>query len=142
MRYMIMIKTDEANQRDHMPTDEELNEMGRFNDELLAAGVVLAMEGLHPAKTGRWISFDGDDRTISDGPFTDGPFTETKELIAGFWILQVASEDEALEWVRRIPMRSGAVEMRRVFEIEEFDQDNEFVQKEAKWREEQESRPV
>jgi hypothetical protein len=135
MRYMIMLKADAGNQADRMPTDEELTEMGRYNEQLISAGVLLAGEGLHPVETGKWITFDGDDRSV-----TDGPFTESKELVAGFWILQVASEDEALEWARRIPIRSGAVEVRRVHESEDFDQDNEYVQKELKWREELEGR--
>ena len=96
---------------------------------------MLAGEGLHPVDTGRWVTYDGDTRSG-----TDGPFTESKELIAGFWILQVASKEEALEWARRVPLTSGAIEVRRVFETEDFPQDNEYVQKEYKWREENEGR--
>jgi hypothetical protein len=133
MKYMLMLKADPANQQDRMPTDEELNAMGRFNEEVIAAGAMLAGEGLHPVETGSWVTFDGDERVI-----TDGPFAESKELIAGFWILQVSSKEEALEWARRIPISSGAVEVRRVFEVEDFNQDNEYVQQEVKWREEHE----
>ena len=81
------------------------------------------------------MNFDGDEPVV-----TDGPFAESKELIAGFWILQVSSEDEALEWARRIPLDSGSVEVRRVHEVEDFDQDNEYVKKEVEWREENEAR--
>lgn len=133
MKYMLMLKADAANQATRVPTEEELNEMGRFNEEVIAAGAMLAGEGLHPVETGSWVTFDGDERVV-----TDGPFAESKELIAGFWILQVASKEEALEWARRVPITSGAIEVRRVFEVEDFPQDNEFVQKEIKWREEHE----
>ena len=133
MKFMLMLKADDANQADRMPTDEELNEMGRYNEKLIESGVLLAGEGLHPAQTGSWVSFDGEDRSV-----TDGPFTESKELIAGFWIIQTQSKEEALEWARRIPITSGSVEVRQVFEVEDFNQDNEFVQQEVKWREEHE----
>jgi hypothetical protein len=135
MKYMIMLKADDANQADRMPTDEELTRMGQYNDQLISSGVLLAGEGLHPARTAKRVDFDGDEPVV-----TDGPFAESKELIAGFWILQVSSEDEALEWARRIPLDSGAVEVRRVFEVEDFDQDNEYVKKEVEWREEHEAR--
>jgi hypothetical protein len=135
VKYMIMLKADEANQADRMPSDDELNRMGQYNDQLIAAGVLLAGEGLHPARTGSWVSFDGDEPRVTVGPSAD-----STELIAGFWILRVSSEDEALEWARRIPLDSGTVEVRRVFEVEDFDQDNEYVQKEVAWREEHEAR--
>jgi len=133
MKYMLMLKADPQNQQDRMPTDEELNAMGRFNEEVIAAGAMLAGEGLHPVETGSWVTYDGDERVI-----TDGPFAESKELIAGFWILQVASKEEALEWARRVPLKSGAVEVRRVFEVEDFNQDNDYVKQEVQWREEHE----
>ena len=135
MKYMLMLKADPSNQENRPPSDEELNAMGRFNEEVINAGAMLAGEGLHPVETGSWVSFDGDERTV-----TDGPFTESKELIAGFWILQVASKEEALEWARRVPLTSGTIEVRRVFEIEDFPQDNEFVQKEHEWREQNEGK--
>jgi len=131
MKYMLMLKADESNQAARMPTDEELNEMGRFNEEVIAAGAMLAGEGLHPASTRSVVNFDGDEPVI-----TDGPFAETKELIAGFWILEVASKEEALEWARRIPLSSGSVEVRRVVGVEEFDPNNEYVKKEKEWRDE------
>ena len=133
MKYMLMLKADPQNQQDRMPTDEELNAMGRFNEEVIAAGAMLAGEGLHPVETGSWVTYDGDERVI-----TDGPFAESKELIAGFWILQVASKEEALEWARRVPLKTGAVEVRRVFEVEDFNQDNDYVKQEVQWREEHE----
>jgi len=133
MKYMLMLKADPQNQQDRMPTDEELNAMGRFNEEVIAAGAMLAGEGLHPVETGSWVTYDGDERVV-----TDGPFAESKELIAGFWILQVASKEDALEWARRVPLKSGAVEVRRVFEVEDFNQDNDYVKQEVQWREEHE----
>jgi hypothetical protein len=133
MKYMLMLKADPQNQETRVPTEEELNEMGRFNEEVIAAGAMLAGEGLHPVDTGSIVTYDGEERVV-----TDGPFAESKELIAGFWILQVASKEEALEWARRVPLTTGAIEVRRVFEVEDFPQDNEFVQKEIKWREEHE----
>lgn len=131
MKYMLMLKADPQNQQDRMPSDEELNAMGRFNEEVIAAGAMLAGEGLHPVETGSWVTFDGEERVV-----TDGPFAESKELIAGFWILQVASKEEALEWARRVPLTTGAIEVRRVFEVEDFNQDNEYVKQELAWREE------
>jgi len=133
MKFMIMLKADPTNQQDRMPSDDELNAMGRYNEKLIEAGVLLAGEGLHPVETGSWVSFAGDDRSV-----TDGPFTESKELVAGFWILDVASKDEALVWAKAIPLTEGTVEVRRVFEVEDFNQDNEYVQQEVKWREEHE----
>jgi hypothetical protein len=131
MKYMLILKANEDSESGRLPDDAALNEMGAFNEELIRAGVLLAGEGLEQSATGARISYDGEDREV-----TDGPFAETKELIAGFWILQVASRDEAIEWARRAPLRVGQVEIRRVFEIEDFNTGNEYVQKEAAWREE------
>ena len=131
MKYMLILNADEQTEATTVPTEEELNAMGRYNDELIKAGVMLAGEGLHPSSEGARVQYDGDERTI-----TDGPFTETKELIAGFWIIQAASKEEALEWARRIPLSSGRVEVRRVADLSEFDQDNEYIMKEKQWREE------
>jgi hypothetical protein len=131
MKYMLILKATEQTEAATDPAGEEdLNAMGRYNEELIKAGVLLAGEGLTPSAEGARIDYSGEDRDV-----TDGPFTETKELIAGFWIIQTASKDEALEWARRIPLTSGAVEVRRVFEVAEFDQDNAYVQQEKKWRE-------
>ncbi|HWU47408.1 MAG TPA: YciI family protein [Humibacter sp.] len=131
MKYMLILKANDDSEGGGLPDDAALDEMGAFNEELIKAGVLLAGEGLEQSATGARISYDGEDREV-----TDGPFAETKELIAGFWILQVASRDEAIEWARRAPLRTGQVEIRRVFEIEEFNTANEYVQKEAAWREE------
>jgi hypothetical protein len=99
-----------------MPDEKLLTEMGRYNEELVKAGVMLAGEGLHPSSKGVRIRFDGPKRTV-----IDGPFAETKELIAGFWLLQVKSKDEAIEWIKRAPFDGGAeVEIRQVFEAEDF----------------------
>jgi hypothetical protein len=98
-----------------MPSEQELMEMGKFNEELVKAGVLLAGEGLHPSSRGARVRFDGSERTV-----VDGPFAETKELLAGFWLLQLKSRDEAIEWVKRIPFREGEVEIRQVFETEDF----------------------
>ncbi len=116
MRFMVIVKASEASERGEMPSSEELGAMGAYNEELVKAGVMLAGEGLHPSSKGARVRFDGD----NDATVVDGPFTETKELIAGFWILQVSSREEVLEWVKKAPFREGEVEVRQVFEDEEF----------------------
>ncbi|MCU1604046.1 MAG: YCII-related protein [Modestobacter sp.] len=116
MRFMVIVKASEASERGDMPSTDELGAMGQFNEELVKAGVLLAGEGLTPSSAGARVRFDAD----SNATVVDGPFTETKELIAGFWILQVSSREEALEWVKRAPFREGEVEVRRVFEAEDF----------------------
>lgn len=131
MKFMLILNADETSEAGGVPSEEELNAMGRYNEELIGDGVLLAGEGLHPSSEGTRVQFDGNERSI-----TDGPFAETKELIAGFWIIQAASRDEAIERARRVPIRSGRVEVRQVFDVAEFPQDNEFVQKEVAWREE------
>ena len=135
MRYMLLLKATADTESGRMPTDQELTEMGKFNEKLVNAGVMLAGEGLHASADGARIDYSGDDRVV-----TDGPFTETKELIAGFWIIQAASKEEAVEWARQVPLTEGQIEVRQVFEDSEFDQSNEYVQKEKVWRQEQESR--
>ena len=115
MRFMIIVKASPESEADHLPTEEQLAEMGRFNEELVKAGVLLAGEGLHPSSRGYRVRYDGDSRTV-DG----GPFTNVTELVAGFWLIQTRSPEEALEWAKRIPFREGEVEIRRVFETEEF----------------------
>ena len=115
MRYMVIVKASEDSERGVLPSEQELAEMGKFNEELVKAGVMLAGEGLHPSSKGARVRYDGDKRTV-----VDGPFTETKELIAGFWILQVSSREEALEWAKRAPFREGEVEVRQIFEAEDF----------------------
>jgi hypothetical protein len=115
MRVMVLVKASEDSEAGVMPSEELLNEMGKFNEELVQAGVMLAGDGLHPSSKGKRVAFDGKQRTV-----LDGPFAETKELIAGFWIWQVKSVDEAVEWLKRAPFQEGAVEIRPVFELEDF----------------------
>ena len=117
MRVMVIVKATKDSEAGVMPGAEPLTEMGKFNEELVKAGVMLAGEGLHPSSRGVRVSFGGGKSTV-----IDGPFTETKELIAGFWLWQVKSMEEAIEWIRRSPFRKGneTVELRRVFEAEDF----------------------
>ena len=118
MRVMVMIKANRQFEAGEMPSEQLLTEMGAFNDELVKAGVMLAGEGLHPSSKGARIQFSGNRRTV-----IDGPFTETKELVAGFWLWQVKSMDEAIEWAKRCPNptgEEGQIELRPVFEMEDF----------------------
>ncbi len=116
MRCMVIVKADKDSEQGVMPTQELLTKMGNFNEELVKAGVLLAAEGLQPSSKGKRITFSGANRTV-----IDGPFAETKELIAGFWMWQVRSMDEAIEWLKRAPFDGGtAVEVRQVFEAEDF----------------------
>lgn len=118
MRVMVLIKADRDTEAAVMPSEQLLTEMGRFNEELVKAGVLLAGEGLHPSSKGKRVHFSGSRRTV-----IDGPFAETKELIAGFWLWQVKSMEEAVEWIKRCPNPTGSesdVELRPVFETEDF----------------------
>ena len=116
MRFMVIVKASKDSEAGVMPSTELLTAMGKFNEELVKAGVMLAGEGLQPSSKGFRVRFDGDKRTV-----TDGPFTEAKELIAGFWILQVKSREEVLEWMKRAPFDGGTeIEIRQVFEVEDF----------------------
>ncbi len=118
MRVMILIKADKNSEAGVMPDEKLLTDMGKFNEELVKAGIMLAGEGLHPSSKGKRVRFSGADRTV-----IDGPFAETKELIAGFWIWQVQSMEEAVEWVKRCPnpmSGESEIEIRRVFEAEDF----------------------
>jgi hypothetical protein len=118
MRVMVLIKTTKDTEAGVMPDERLLTEMGNFNEALVKAGLLLGMEGLHPSAKGKRVKFSGEKRTV-----IDGPFTETKELIAGYWIWQVKSMDEAVEWVKRCPNPTGAdseIEIRQVFELEDF----------------------
>ena len=115
MRFMILVKADERSEAGQLPTEQELAEMGKYNEELAKAGILLAGEGLQPTSKGARVRFSGKERTV-----IDGPFTEAKELIAGFWIIQVKSKEEAIEWVKRIPFEESEVEIRQVFEAEDF----------------------
>jgi hypothetical protein len=116
MRYMVIVKASADSEKGAMPTTQELAEMGAYNEQLAKAGIMLAAEGLSASSEGARVRFDADGRTT----VVDGPFAETKELIAGFWILQVSSREEVLEWVRKAPFREGEVEVRRVAEAEDF----------------------
>ena len=116
MRVMVIVKADKNSEAGIMPSREILTAMGKFNEELVKAGVMLAGEGLHPTSKGKRVKFSGGKHTI-----TDGPFTESKELIAGFWLWQVRSMDEAVEWLKRSPFDGGTeIEIRQVFEPEDF----------------------
>jgi hypothetical protein len=118
MRFMILVKADKNSEAGVLPDKKLLTEMGNFNDELVKAGVMLAGDGLHPSTKGARVVFTGSERKV-----IDGPFTETKELVAGYWLWQVKSMDEAIEWAKRIPNTDGddgVVELRQVFEAEDF----------------------
>ena len=118
MRFMVMVKATKDSEAGVMPTEQMLAEMGQYNEELVKAGVMLAGEGLHPSSKGARVRFSGDKRTV-----IDGPFSETKELVAGFWLFQVKSKEEAIEWVKRCPNPmpgESEIEIRQVFEAEDF----------------------
>ncbi len=116
MRFMILVKADKNTEAGVLPSTELLAAMGKYNEELVKAGVMLAGEGLQPSSKGARVKFSGAKRTV-----TDGPFPETKELVAGFWLWQVKSKQEAIEWAKRIPFADGEeVEIRQVFEAEDF----------------------
>ena len=117
MRFMVIVKaTPESEKEGFLPDPKLLLEMGKYNEELMKAGVVLAMDGLHPSRKGARVKFSGGSHTV-----VDGPFTEAKELIAGFWIWKVRNIDEAIEWVKRCPVDGDSeVEIRQIFEMEDF----------------------
>ena len=118
MRFMVIVEATKESEAGVMPSRELLEAMGRYNEELSKAGVLLAGEGLHPSSKGVRVRFSGKERTV-----IDGPFTETKELVAGFWLMQVRSRDEVIEWVRRCPNPmegESEIEIRQVFEPEDF----------------------
>ena len=116
MRFMVLVKADESSEAGVMPDEKLLAAMGQYNEELVKAGIMLAGEGLHPTSKGARVKFSGDKRTVRDGPFT-----ETKELVAGFWLWQVKSKEEAIEWLKRAPFGGDTeVEIRQVFEAEDF----------------------
>ena len=115
MRVMVLVKASPESEAGEMPREEMLSRMTDFNEELVKAGVMLAGEGLHPSSKGRRIAFSGNERKV-----IDGPFAETKELVAGFWLWQVRSLDEAVEWLKRAPFEDGEVELRPVFEEDDF----------------------
>src|SRR5688500_18930844 len=134
MRFMVIVKANAETEAGQPPDEKLLTEMMKYNEELVKAGVMLAGEGLHPSSKGAKVKFSGTKRTV-----VDGPFTEAKELIAGFWILQVKSKEEALEWVKRIPNPTGEeseVEIRQVVEASDFETATpEILAKEKELRE-------
>jgi hypothetical protein len=115
MRFMAIVKADKNTEAGVLPSQQLLAEMGKFNEELVKAGVMLAGEGLQASSKGARVRFDGKKRTV-----IDGPFSETKELVAGFWLLDVKSKEEAIEWMKRVPFQEGEIEIRQVFEAEDF----------------------
>jgi hypothetical protein len=116
MRVMVIVKANEESEAGIMPSQQILTDMGKFNEELVKAGLMLEGEGLHPSSKGKRIKFQGGNRIV-----TDGPFAETRELIAGYWIWKVNSMEEAVEWLKRAPFDGGAeVEIRQIFEAEDF----------------------
>src|SRR5207302_11264449 len=128
MRFMVIVKASKESEAGVLPSKQLLDEIGKFDEELVKAGVMLAGEGLQGSSKGARVTFDGNKRIV-----TDGPFAETKELVAGFWLWKVKSKDEAIEWLKRAPFRDGTVEIRQVFEAEDF---GENLSPEArKWKE-------
>jgi len=118
MRFMVMVKADKNTEAGALPDEKLLTAMGKYNEELVKAGVMQAGEGLQPSSKGARVKFSGDKRTV-----TNGPFPESKDLVAGFWIFKVKSKDEAIEWVKRCPNPTGAegeIEIRQIFEAEDF----------------------
>src|SRR6187402_3653710 len=115
MKFLVIVKATPESEAGAMPSEQELKEMGNFNEELVKAGVMLAGEGLHPTSKAKRMRFSGSKRTV-----IDGPFTETKELVAGFWIWQLRSMEEAIEWLKRSPFKEGEVELRQIFEADDF----------------------
>jgi hypothetical protein len=118
MRFLVMVPATPDSEQSSLPTRRDLEEMGRFNEELVKAGVMLAADGLHPSSKGARVRFEGDKRTV-----IDGPFTESKELVAGFWIWECASREEAVEWIKRAPLFDGGmeIEIRQIMEPEELE---------------------
>jgi hypothetical protein len=115
VRFMVIVKASKESEAGILPDEQQLAAMGKFNEEMVKAGVMLAGEGLQASSKGARVRFSGSKRTV-----IDGPFSETKELVAGFWLIQVKSKEEAIEWIKRVPFEDGEVEIRQVFELEDF----------------------
>ncbi len=135
MRFMMLVKANKDSEAGVLPTKELVSAMGKFNAEMIAAGVMLAGEGLHASSKGFRVKYDGDARTV-----TNGPFGATNELLSGFWMIDVKSKEEALDWARRAPFRGGELEVRQVFEASEFPPEilsPEDAVREQAWRDDQ-----
>jgi hypothetical protein len=115
VRFMVIVKASKESEAGILPDEKQLSAMGKYNEEMVKAGVMLAGEGLQASSKGARVRFSGDKRTV-----IDGPFAETKELVAGFWLIQAKSKEEAIEWVKRVPFEDGEIEIRQVFELEDF----------------------
>jgi hypothetical protein len=115
MRFMMLVKADKNSEAGVLPDEKMLAEMGKYNDQLIKAGVMLAGEGLQSSSKGARVRFSGGTSRV-----TDGPFAETKELLAGYWMIQVKSKQEAIEWAKKVPFQDGEIEIRQVFELEDF----------------------
>jgi hypothetical protein len=137
MRFMVIVKANKDSEAGVMPTKELLTEMGKFNEELVKAGVMQAGEGLHPSSKGARVKFSGGKTSV-----IDGPFAETKELVAGYWMWQVKSKQEAIDWLKRAPFEDTEVEIRQVFEAEDFGDDftPELREQEERLRKKMETR--
>ncbi len=117
MRFMMIVKANKDSEAGVMPNDKDLLEMGKFNEELVKAGVMLDGAGLHPTAKGWKVRYDGKQRSV-----VDGPFAEAKECIAGYWIIQTKTREEAIEWAKRVPFKEGELEVRQLFELDDFEQ--------------------
>ena len=115
MRFMMIVKGNKDSEAGILPTEEALTDMAKYNEQLVKAGVLIAGDGLQPTSKGARVKYSGSKRTV-----VDGPFAEAKEIIAGFWVIQAKSKEEALEWARRVPFQDGEVEVRQLFELEDF----------------------
>ncbi|HEX6442534.1 MAG TPA: YciI family protein [Stellaceae bacterium] len=138
MRFMLQVRASRDSEAGKMPSKELIAAMGRFNEEMMKAGVMLAGEGLHPTSRGARVSFVGGKPTIAQGPFPN-----VDELVSGFWIIQVGSKEEAIEWARRVPFEDGVIEIRQVFEASDFPAEilpPEDAAREEAWRDEQQRR--
>ena len=129
MRFIVFVKASKESEAGQMPSEKDLAAMQKYNEELVRAGAMLSGEELHPSARGKRIQYSGGKRTV-----VDGPFSETKELVAGFWILQMKSQDEVVEWLKRAPFQEGEVEIRQVFEAEDFAYAPEAMAKEKELR--------
>ena len=117
MRFMMLVKANQQSEAGVLPSEKQLSDMAKYNEELVKAGVLLGADGLHPSSKGASVTFSGGKPSV-----TDGPFTEAKELVAGYWVISANSKEEAVEWAKRVPFDEGEIEVRQVFELEDFGQ--------------------